>query len=338
MKHTLLILSLILSASAFATTTLNGAGASFPYPIYSKWFAEYQKTQKDVQFNYRPIGSGGGIRQLIAGTVDFGASDVPLKDKEKKKIKSKVLQIPTVIGAVTIVYNLPTLKGKKMVIDGTTLANIYLGKIKKWNDQAIAKLNPGVELPHTAIAPIRRADSSGTTAIFTQYLSSSSTDWENSVGAGKSVRWKTGFGGKGNDGVTGLVKSTPGAIGYIELAYAINNKLDYFAVKNPAGKAVRPTIANVSSSATSFMTMIKANPKAELVGSILNGRADNAYPIAAMTYLLVPVTDKNASTRTSLKAFVNWAMGEGQNLASELHYAPLPKALRAEIKTRVESL
>ncbi len=338
LKLGILAAALFTHTLSFAATTLNGAGASFPYPIYSKWFAEYQKDQKDVQFNYRPIGSGGGIRQLIAGTVDFGASDVPLKSKEKKKLKTKVLQIPTVIGAVTIVYNLPTLKGKELVIDGQTIADIYLGKILKWNDERIKALNPGVNLPEMPIAPIRRADSSGTTAIFTQFLSSSNKVWADEIGSGKSVRWKNGFGGKGNDGVTGLVKSTPGALGYIELAFAINNNLSYFAVKNPKGKAVKPTLENISKSATAFVNQIKANPKSELVGSIINGRDESAYPIAAMTYLLVPISNDNAPTRAQLKKFVNWAMEEGQDLASDLHYAPLPNTLRTEIKKRIETL
>lgn len=334
----LVAMSLLISSSVFASTTINGAGASFPYPIYSKWFAEYQKSNKEVRFNYKPIGSGGGVRQLIAGTVDFGASDVPLKTKEKKKLKNKVLQIPTVIGAVTIAYNLPEIGSKTLTIDGTTLADIYLGKIKKWNDAKLATLNPGTTLPNRDIAVIRRSDSSGTTAIFTQYLASNSEEWESSVGAGKSVKWKTGFGGKGNDGITALIKATPGALGYIELAYAVNNKLAYFAVKNPSGKAIKPSLSNISSSAKDFVKNLEASAQKELVGSILNGKDQEAYPIAAMTYLLVPVSNDNAATRASIKKFVEWAMDKGQDMAGDLHYAPLPKALRAKILTEVNTL
>jgi phosphate transport system substrate-binding protein len=298
---------LFFSLPVYSITQLNGAGASFPYPLYSKWFNEYQKKKKDLRFNYRPIGSGGGVRQVIAGTVDFGASDVPLKDKERQKIKDPVLEIPMVKGAVVVVYNLPGIKG--LILDGETMANIFMGKIKKWNDPVLSKLNPKLNLPDSAIMVARRADSSGTTAIFTKYLASVSNTWKTKVGAGKALRWPTGFGGKGNDGVTGIVKENSGAIGYVELAYALTNDLNYANVLNQ-GKPMKPTVANITSS---------------------------AYPISSKTYLLLTKNDQNTVKKEAVKNFIQWAFKNGDTSAKDLHYAPLSQAEKNEILKQLET-
>lgn len=338
MKKTLfaLLISMGFASNLYASNMLNGAGASFPFPIYSKWFAEYQKENKDIRFNYRPIGSGGGIRQLIKGTVDFGASDVPMKDKEKKKLSYPVVQIPMVIGAVAVIFNLGEDASKDLTLDGPTTAQIFLGEITKWNDKAIASLNPGVQLPDTNIMLARRADSSGTTAIFTKYLSSVYPTWEKTVGAGKSVKWKTGFGGKGNDGVTGIVKQTKGSIGYVELAYALNNKLSFAALKNSKGKIVTPKLAAVSLSAQALASKLAAG--GELVGDISNSAEEQAYPITSMTYLLLPQTGSNAKTLEELKGFVAWALDNGDKMAEDLHYAPLPQGMKELVLKRLEKL
>jgi phosphate transport system substrate-binding protein len=332
-----LVLTVFVGFQVRAAVQLNGAGASFPYPIYSKWFSEYQKTNQGIRFNYRPIGSGGGVRQLIAGTVDFGASDVPLNSKEKSKLKNDVLQVPMVIGAVVLVYNLPELK-QGLVLDGSTLADIFMGKVKKWNDPKIQALNPETSLPKQNIMVVRRADASGTTAVLTEYFSEISSEWKSSVGAGKSVKWKTGFGGKGNDGVAGVVKQTPGSIGYVELAYALTNNLAYASLKNASGQVVKAELNNISVSARQLAKKLSSGKAQELVGRISNSTEGQAYPITSLTYLLVPLGEKNQSARQELRKFISWALVQGDSMVQELHYAPLPEQLKQMVRNQVEAL
>jgi phosphate transport system substrate-binding protein len=330
-----LIFSISFKPILFAKTKLNGAGASFPYPLYSKWFSEYAKDSPETLFNYQAIGSGGGVRQVIAQTVDFGASDVPLRDKDKKKAKFDILQIPTTIGAVVVTYNVEEIE-QGLKLDAQTLAKIFTGQITKWNDNKIQELNPNLNLPAKDILVVRRSDGSGTTAIFTGYLSAIDTTFEKVVGAGKAVKWPVGVGGKGNDGVTAMVKQMDGAIGYVELAYAITNQLNYAQLKNRAGKFIEPQISNISSSAKSFMQI--ASTKKELVGAIFNSEDPQAYPITSFTYLLIPATIKKKGKYTQMKAFVDWAMTKGQSMAKKLHYAPLPKELATLVKRKVSEL
>ena len=324
MRLVCLILAALLSQNSFALIKVNGAGATFPYPIYSKWFSEYQKTNKEVQFNYQSIGSGGGIRQVIKETVDFGATDAPMLEKETAKIKYKVQHIPTILGAVTVAYNLEGVEGQ-LKLDGKTLVNIYLGNIAKWNHQDIKKLNPEVNLPEKDILPVYRADGSGTTNIFTDYLANVSSDFKEKVGQGKAVSWPVGIGGKGNEGVTNMVKQTPGSLGYIELAYALNNNLNTFAIKNAAGKFVSPSIEGISASAAK--TNIAENG---FKGSIVNAADANAYPISAFTYILLPMKADTAQLK-EVRKFLLWALTDGQKFAKELHYAPLPKNLTTQL-------
>jgi len=324
MRFTCLLLAFIFAQPSFALIKVNGAGATFPYPIYSKWFSEYQKLNKDVQFNYQSIGSGGGIRQVIKETVDFGATDAPMLDKETSKVKYSIQHIPTILGAVTIAYNVEGLNGE-LKLDGKTLVNIYLGNIAKWNHQDIKKLNPTLNLPEKDILPVYRADGSGTTNIFTDYLATISSDFKEKVGQGKAVSWPAGIGGKGNEGVTNMVKQTPGAIGYIELAYALNNNLKTVALKNAAGNFIQPSIEGISASAAK--TDIA---KHGFKGSIVNAADANAYPISAFTYILLPNKAETVQLK-EVKKFLLWALSDGQEFAKELHYAPLPKNLAAQL-------
>lgn len=325
MSRIVLILSVLLFGfTANAITKVNGAGATFPYPIYSKWFSEYQKINKDVQFNYQSIGSGGGIRQVLKETVDFGASDAPMLDKEMSKAKWPIQHVPTVLGAVTVAYNLDEVSSE-LKLDAKTLVNIYLGNITKWNHKDIADLNPGANLPDKNILPVYRADGSGTTDVFTDYLSNVSEMFKKQVGRGKSVSWPAGIGGKGNEGVTNMVKQTPGSLGYVELAYALNNGLKTIAIKNAAGKFVQPSIEGVSASAAG-VDLASMGFK----GSIVNAPGEKAYPISAFTYILLPQTQENAQLK-ELKKFLNWALTDGQKFAKELHYAPLPGDLAQKL-------
>lgn len=301
-----------------AVTKVNGAGATFPFPLYSKWFSEYQKVKKDVQFNYNAIGSGGGVRQLLKETVDFGASDVPMSVKKIKKAKFKIKQIPTVLGAVAIAYNVSEIP-TGLKLDGETLSHIFLGKITKWNHPSIVKLNSGVTLPKKDILRVARSDGSGTTAVFTNYLSSVSSEFKSTVKTGKKVRWPSGgIASKGNDGVTNMVKQTDGAIGYVELAYAEKNNLKVVSLKNQAGEFLTPTIDGVSKAAQNI-------DASKITSSIVNSDAKGAYPISTFTYILVPELKTNQNTE--VKSFLAWALSEGQKFAAELHYAPLPKGL-----------
>ncbi|MCX6173392.1 MAG: phosphate ABC transporter substrate-binding protein PstS [Ignavibacteriales bacterium] len=321
----IIFLALSISSVTHAQLQLNGAGATFPAVIYSKWFDEY-KNMTGVQFNYQAIGSGGGIRQVTEGTVDFGATDGPMSDQQLAEAKSKqgsdVLHIPTVMGAVVVSYNLPGVSSK-LNLDGETLANIFLGNITKWNDGAIAKMNPKMNLPNKAIVVTHRSDGSGTTFIFTDYLAKVSKNWEGKVGKGTSVNWPVGLGGKGNDGVAGLVKQTEGSIGYVELAYAVKNNIAYANMKNNSGNFVEATFSSVSAAAEGA----SKNMPSDLRVSITNADGKNSYPISGFTWLLVYKNMKDEAKANALVKFLKWAMGKGQSFATDLYYAPLPKAV-----------
>lgn len=316
--------------SASAQMTINGAGATFPYPIYSKWFDEYAKVDPSVRFNYQSIGSGGGQKQIMAQTVDFGASDGPMSDENLAKAPGKLLHIPTVAGAVVMTYNLPGDPALKL--DGETIAGIYLGEIRKWNDPKIEALNSGVKLPDQEIVVVHRSDGSGTSFIFTDYLSKVSGEWKSKVGTNTSVNWPTGLGGKGNEGVAGQVKQTPGALGYVELIYAIQNKMAYTEVKNSAGTLVKPTIESVTAA------MAGADVPDDFRFSMTNAAGKDAYPIAGATWLLVYSDQKDATKGKKLVEFLKWALTKGEDMAKDLDYAPLPTALRDRALKRVSEI
>ena len=306
-----------------ATMTLTAAGATFPYPIYSKWFDMYEQAH-GVKINYQSIGSGGGIQQLTAKTIDFGASDAPLSDDETKKMPGAVVHIPTVAGADVVTYNVPGVTtGLKLT--GDAIAGIFLGTIKKWNDPAIKKANPDVKLPDTAISVAHRSDGSGTTYIFTHYLAAVSSEWKSQVGAGKSVNWPVGIGGKGNEGVAGVVKQTPGSVGYIELAYAVQNKLPYADVKNSTGEFITPTTDSTTAAANGGVEAMKKDIRTVIVNSPEKG----AYPIAGFTYVLLYQDQADAAKGKAIVDFLNWAMTEGQKECAALYYAPLPAGVVA---------
>lgn len=317
---------------AGAAMLINGAGATFPYPIYSKWFSEYRKVDPSVKINYQSIGSGGGIRQIIARTVDFGASDAPLSDAELQKAPSKLLHIPTVMGAVVVIYNLEG-TGKALKLTPAVLADIFLGKITRWNDTRLTKLNPGVSLPTADIIVVHRSDGSGTTSIFTDYLSSVSPEWKEKVGHGKSVKWPVGLGGKGNEGVAGQVRNTNGAIGYVELAYAEQNKLSYAAIQNKAGNFVEPSLKTTSAAAAGAA----ANMPADFRISLVNQPGDHSYPISGFTWILLYQEQRDCERGRKVVEFLWWATHEGEKYAPELLYAPLPdevvRMVEATLKT-----
>ncbi len=310
------------SASAAGSLTITGAGATFPYPLYSKWFYEYSNSHPGVNFNYQSIGSGGGIRQITAGTVDFGASDAPMTDEEMAKLPGPILHVPTAIGAVAVVYNLAGV-GSGLKIAPDVLAAVYLGKITRWNDPRIAALNPGLRLPGADIVVAERSDGSGTTDIFTNYLSTASPEWRAKVGRGKSIRWPVGLGGKGNEGVAGLVKQTPGAIGYVELAYAEQNRMPMAALKNRDGAFVLPSIASTTAAAAGAAKTMPADFRVSLVDA--PGR--DAYGICGMTWLLVYRNQKDAAKGKALVSFLKWAIRDGQKISPTLDYAPLPRSV-----------
>ena len=321
--------TLAVASTAFAGPLLvNGAGATFPAPLYMKWFAEYHKLHPDFAFNYQAIGSGGGIQQITAGTVDFGASDAPLKDEQIAKIPD-VVHVPTVLGAVVVTYNAPV---KSLKLTPDVLAAIFLGRITRWNDPAVVAINPGEKLPDAAIAVAHRSDGSGTTFAFTDYLAKVSPEWKAKVGAGTSVQWPVGLGGKGNDGVTGLVKQMPGSIGYVELAYANQNKLALAELRNRDGAFVKPSLESTSAAAAGV-----AMP-ADYRVSITDAAGKDAWPIASFTYLLVHRDQKDAAKGEALATFLWWATHEGQRYASPLDYAPLPKPVVAMVEKTLQSL
>ncbi len=330
MRKSLLIVSLALSLSALAlaqggTILLNAAGATFPYPIYSKWFDVYHNAHPNVQINYQPIGSGGGIRQLQAGTVDFGASDFPLSDDILAQSKFKILHFPTVLGAVVPTYNIVGVSGE-LNFTQKALAGIYLGTITKWDDSEIAKANEGVKLPNADIVVIHRSEGSGTTYIWTDFLAKVSDEWKNKVGkAAISVNWPAGLGGKGNEGVTGLVKQTPNSIGYIELIYAVQNNIPYGKVQNAAGNFVKADLAGVTAAATADAKNIPADFRV----SITNPPGLKVYPIASFTWLLISEQIQDATKREAIKDFLKWMLTEGQKYNEGLSYAQLPKEIIA---------
>jgi len=325
---------LILLGSTIGTAsgqmTINGAGATFPYPIYSKWFDEYAKVDPSVRFNYQSIGSGGGQKQILAQTVDFGASDGPMSDDNLAKAPGKILHIPTVAGADVVAYNLPGDPALKL--DAETIAGIFLGNVKKWNDAKITASNPGVSLPDQEIVVVHRSDGSGTTYIWTDYLSKVSAEWKQKVGTNTSVNWPAGIGGKGNEGVAGQIKQTPGALGYVELIYAIQNKMPYADVKNSAGSFVKPTIESITAA------MATAQIPDDFRFSMTNAAGQDCYPIAGATWLLVYEQQKDTAKGKKLVEFLKWALTKGEAMAKELSYAPLPDALRDRVLKRVDEI
>ncbi len=313
---------------------LTGAGATFPYPLYSKWFADYA-TASGVKINYQSIGSGGGIRQLSEGTVDFGASDSPMKDEEIAKAKGPVMHFPTVLGAVAITYNLPEVT-TALKLSGPVLADIFAGRITRWNDSKIGAMNAGVKLPATDVLVVHRSDGSGTTFVFTDYLSAVSPAWSSGPGRGKEVSWPVGLGGKGNDGVAGQVKQTPGAIGYVELAYAKQNKLPYASIRNAAGHFVAPSPEGMTAAAAGVAEKLPANTDYRL--SIVNAAGANAYPISSFTWILVYQQQTDAVKGRKLVDFMKWALTEGEKQASALDYAPLPASMGSRLVARLDSI
>ena len=306
---------------ATSNVKLNAAGATFPYPVYTQWFDDY-KAKTGVQINYQAVGSGAGIKQLKANTVDFAGSDAPLKAKDMKEMPGEVVQIPSVGGAVVVAYNV---KGAPadLKMTGQNIADIFTGKITKWNDPALAANNPGVNLPATGINVAHRSDGSGTTNIFTTYLSQVSPAWKATIGAGKTVDWPVGVGGKGNDGVTSAIQQGDGGIGYVELAYAAQNKLSMVSIKNAAGNFVKPSVETTTNAIEGALPQVKA----DITAPISNAPGAQAYPIAALTYLLVYQQGKSADQTKATVDFLNWAMTDGQPAAAKLDYAPLPQAL-----------
>jgi len=330
-----IFVALLLAAclgSASAQTNLNGAGATFPNPIYSKWFSEYHNLHKDIQINYQSIGSGGGIRQLQSGTVDFGATDGPMSDEQLSKTPFKVFHIPTVLGAAVPTYNISGVSAE-LKFSPDVLADIFLGKITKWNDARLAKANPDVKLPDADIIVVHRSDGSGTTYIWTDYLSKVSPEWAEKVKKGTSVNWPVGVGGQGNEGVAGQVKQTPGSIGYVELIYAISNNMSYGSVQNSAGQFVKASLASVTAAAAS----VKDMPDDFRV-SITNAPGKEAYPISSFTWLLVPVEWKDAAKQKAFVDFLNWMVDKGQGMTEALAYAPLPKAVAQKVKARIKEI
>ncbi len=320
------LLCVALVGACSGQATLNGAGATFPYPMYSKWFSEYHKAHPDVEINYQSIGSGGGIRQVLAGTVDFGASDGPMTDEQLAAAKTRILHIPTVMGAVVPAYNIPGVTGE-VKFTPQALAGIFLGKITSWNDPSITGANPGVKFLAQPIVVIHRSDGSGTTFIFTDYLSKVSSDWQNGPGKGTSVKWPVGLGGKGNEGVAGMIRQMQGSIGYVELIYAVQNKIPYGTVQNAAGVFVKASLDSVTAAAASVKNM-----PADFRVSITNAPGKDAYPISSFTWLLIPAQSKDAAKGKILADFLNWMVDDGQKMTANLTYAPLPESVAAKVK------
>ncbi len=323
---------LLLVLPLAAQTKLNAAGATFPYPIYSKWFNQYHQEHPDIEINYQSIGSGGGIRQVTAGTVDFGASDGPMSDEQLASAKVKIIHLPTVLGAVVPAYNIPGFKGE-LKFTPEVIAGIYLGKITSWNDPAIAKINPGVSLPNQGIIVVHRSDGSGTTYIFTDYLSKVSNEWRDSVGKGTSVKWPTGLGAKGNEGVAGMVRQMEGAFGYVELIYALQNNISFGPVKNAGGSFVKASLESTTAAAASVKTM-----PADFRVSITNPPGKDAYPIASFTWLLVPADWKDKNKEKIIVEFLNWMLDQGQAMTADLNYAPLPDAVKQKEREAIKTI
>jgi len=318
----LLVVALLCASPLFGATSLNGAGATFPYPIYSKWFSEYNKLHPEVQINYQSIGSGGGIRQLQQGTVDFGASDMPLDEEQMKQMPTPIFQLPTVLGSVVPAYNLPEVKAE-LKFTPQILAGIYLGQITSWNDKAIVSANPGVNLPSKPIIVVHRSDGSGTTFVFTDYLSKVSPEWKGKVSSGVSVNWPVGLGGKGNEGVAGQVRQMDGAIGYVELVYALQNRITFGSVQNAAGQFVKASLDSTTAAGASVKTI-----PPDFRMSITNAPGRDSYPISSFTYLLIPKQWKDGAKGKIMVDFLNWMLVGGQTMVQGLDYAPLPKAIQ----------
>ncbi len=320
--------------AASSGNALQGAGATFPAPLYTKWISEYNKTNPALKIDYQAIGSGGGIKQITERTVDFGATDAPMNEEQLKAVPKEILHIPTVLGAVVVVYNLPNIPSG-LKLDGSTVAEIFQGNVKKWDDPKIKAANPDLTLPSTDIATVHRSDGSGTTAIFTDYLSKVSPDWKTKVGAGTSVNWPSGpaaLAAKGNDGVAGLVKQTAGAVGYVELIYAKNNQMAYASLKNAAGKFVEPSLDAVTAAAAGAVKNIPD----DLRVSITNAEGDTAYPISGFTYLLVYKDQDDATKGKALADFIWWALHDGEKMAKDLVYSPLPPEIQAKAEAKVK--
>ena len=332
MKKWIAALALLFSANAVAGEALliNGAGATFPYPLYSKWFYEYQKLRPELKFNYQSIGSGGGIKQITEQTVDFGASDAPLSDYEMTNLKAPIVHIPTVLGGVVLAYNNPEIGGA-LKLSGSVIADIFMGTVKKWNDPKIAALNPVITLPNSAILVVHRSDGSGTTYVFTDYLTKVSRAWKMKVGTNKSVSWPVGLGAKGNEGVTGLVKEMPGSIGYIELGYAMQNKIPVASLQNKSGNFVAPSIESISAAAAG--TSMPADYRV----SLTDPSGVQAYPISSFTYLLIYKNQADPMKGKALTDFLKWAIHDGQKMAAPLYYSPLPASVIGKLdKTILE--
>jgi phosphate transport system substrate-binding protein len=333
-KIVVLLLTGVLSmgGDALAQLTMTGAGATFPYPIYSKWFDEYAKVDPSVRFNYQSIGSGGGQKQILAQTIDFGASDGPMSDAKLASAPGKILHIPTVAGAVVITYNLPGNATASIKLDGPTIANIFLGNVTKWNDPAIANQNPGLKLPDSDIIVVHRADGSGTTFIFTDYLGKVSSDWKTKVGSNTAVKWPIGLGAKGNEGVSGQIEQTPGALGYVELIYAAQNKMPVAQIRNAAGNYTTPSTASVTAALAS------AQIPDDFRFSMTNAPGPDAYPISGVTWLLVYQAQQNPDKGKKLVEFLKWALTKGEDMAEPLDYAPLPQSLRDRVLKRISEI
>ncbi len=328
----LFLCALVLCVAASAQS-LNGAGATFPNPIYQKWFTEYSSAHPGVQINYQSLGSGAGIRQVTAGTVDFGASDGPMSDEQLAQVQGKILHIPTVLGAVVPCYNIPGVK-QELKFTPELLAGIFLGKVTNWNDPAIARINPGVKFPNLAIVVVHRSDGSGTSFIFTDYLSKVSPEWNSTVGKNTSVKWPVGLGGKGNEGVAGQVRQMDGAIGYVELIYAVQNNISYGVVKNKSGNFVKASLESTTAAAAAAA----ANMPADFRVSITNAEGKDAYPIASFTWLLIPQQSKDAAKGKVLHDFLVWMLKDGEREAAALSYAPLPKQVIQKLQSTINAI
>jgi phosphate transport system substrate-binding protein len=313
--------AIVATVGAQSTMQINGAGATLPFPLYAKWFSEYQKLHPDIQINYQSIGSGGGIRQIQAETVFFGATDGPMTAKQLQAAPRRILHLPTNLGAVVVIYNLPGVQAE-LRFSGPVLADIFLGQIAKWNDPAIARLNPGVPLPDQDITVAHRADGSGTTYIWVDYLSKVSPEWKSTVGVNTSVRWPTGIGGRGTEGVAGLVRQVPGSIGYVELIYAVQNRLSYGAIQNDAGEFIKASSASVTAAAASAASRMPADFRV----SITNASGRGVYPISSFTWMLL-YEDANRTQSRVMVDFLRWALTDGQQYCEALGYAPLPDAV-----------
>lgn len=325
-----LLAMIALGASA---QNITAAGATFPYPIYNKWFTEYNALHPGVKINYQSIGSGGGITQTSEGTVDFGASDMPVTDDKIAAAKIKFMHIPTVLGAVVPIYNIPGVT-KPLNFSGDVIAEIYLGKITKWNDPQIVKDNPGVSLPGTAILPVYRSESSGTTFIFTDFLSKVNSDWKTTVGSNSAVKWPAGIGAKGSEGVSGMVKQSPGAFGYVELIFALSNKMEYGAVKNAAGKFLQGTPEGVTAAAAASAKTMPADYRV----SITNASGAASYPISSFTYLLIPLKFADPAKGAAMKDFLTWMLAHGESEASGMGYAALPAQVQTMVKKTIATI